>query len=270
MRRAASVLPSSDDTSQQAIVAARGLGPFLIMRGRLSKLAKQFPTEAAKFREAAMAEMLAEADGLSGKAKTDFISKQTSRIGKIEREIERNVPDTMKEFESAVRRLESGKATEKDEEFVSAMFAENSGGDVQAGEFKKSLVKLKAGTDGPDDERRIAQYSAWQLGMLRKKAINAQLSKMDKGDVALEVRERSTVVLQQAPRCRYAAGEVSTSRACSDGSCNQPSSARLPASHPNRGARATDRACGRARSQPPHRATRCRGAAEGDAGDRRP
>jgi len=229
MRRAASVLPSSDDTSQQAIVAARGLGPFLIMRGRLSKLAKQFPTEAAKFREAAMAEMLAEADGLSGKAKTDFISKQTSRIGKIEREIERNVPDTMKEFESAVRRL-----------------------------------------DGPDDERRIAQYSAWQLGMLRKKAINAQLSKMDKGDVALEVRERSTVVLQQAPRCRYAAGEVSTSRACSDGSCNQPSSARLPASHPNRGARATDRACGRARSQPPHRATRCRGAAEGDAGDRRP
>jgi hypothetical protein len=112
----ASMVGSSDSVLEQAVLAAGGLGAFLILRGRGSKLVKEmlkeFPTtSAAHFGEKAEAKLMEEATARFGDVTSDearsFISKQRAHI----RSAERDITDV-------VERFKTGKATEKEVGFI--------------------------------------------------------------------------------------------------------------------------------------------------------
>jgi hypothetical protein len=100
--------------------------PFLATRGRYSSLAKNFPTDAKRFTEEAL--KLADEAALkyadNPKKLADFKNKQRSRISEIARDIERMVPETTAEFETAGRRLLAGRATPEDEQLIEAFMRE--------------------------------------------------------------------------------------------------------------------------------------------------
>lgn len=54
---------------------------------------------------------------------TKYASRERSNIGRIERDIERGVPETMKEYDAVLRRMDKGTFTDKDEEFLKALMS---------------------------------------------------------------------------------------------------------------------------------------------------
>lgn len=158
--------------------------PFFLARGRYSKLVREFPTEAAKFREAATKAMEREAvtkyGDASSPAKAKWLSDQRKQIGSIERDIERSAPKMPGAFNDSLRRIELGNASQADRDLIGAVTKEKltteqralmyQGDPVQEALFQRAAERVRAKQATADDIKLVKDVVISQKTELRAKA----------------------------------------------------------------------------------------------------